>query len=836
MLDRATERKTVTVFGGAGYGKTTLIDQWSRRLGASGVSVVRASIGLSSSSDSVESQLVSAFAAVGIVPGNRSQGCHAHLWQIADVLGAVGDQCGQVLLVIDEVHRLTHRTDIATVQHILDESPANLRVALVGRAAPLLSPGAALRISAPDLAFDVDETAHFLVAVSSAPLSRTQVRRVRNVIDGWPAGLRLLWQAPDATVRDALVAYGTDFTPLRSYILDNILSDLDPGQQRFLAILALVPRFCAPLAIVLTGCPEAAQWIESLDRLHLFIIRRTVDDEEPWFSIHSAFVDTLQSANVLDGAERIACHQRAIDWFIREGHLLDALDQICVVPGMSLPASLADAPMSLRSFSQLGKVAAHFRGKASTTIGFDPRILAIIAWSFLLTSDLEEASRWLSRLEGSGDPRVETQRRALAAGIALSGDRLDAVWDAVGAVQVESINDPFVRQNLASQIVTVLQFRGEHETADRLLDRIYYDHRHEKGEMAIILRALKIAGFTSRGMMRAAVGHGTRVLEIAEKSAGTTSVSAAIAAAYVAEARYALNQPALAREILSDRWRLLRYSPPDPLMRAVLTHVRVISRERGGSAALPLIAEALSWFEARGLYRGQAKLLHERLRIELISGRREMAGRTLDQLSALADSSPLLSAAGRELAGFLKIMRARIALEDGAPLDALGHLKFFDHSGAQLEVYLRTLVSLLRARSYLARHRITDAMIAVRPAVEAAQDGVLSVTLDEAGELGPVLLENAKSLDLPRDLSDALRLSAESSKSVFVQGRTYEAVGTNLTPREKDIAKLVAKACSNKRIAAELGISPATVKWNLDNIRRKMNVISRYDIAKYYHN
>jgi LuxR family maltose regulon positive regulatory protein len=38
---------------------------------------------------------------------------------------------------------------------------------------------------------------------------------------------------------------------------------------------------------------------------------------------------------------------------------------------------------------------------------------------------------------------------------------------------------------------------------------------------------------------------------------------------------------------------------------------------------------------------------------------------------------------------------------------------------------------------------------------------------------------------------------------------------------------------SNKRIAAALGISPATVKWNLQNIFLKLGVNTRYDVITW---
>lgn len=47
-----------------------------------------------------------------------------------------------------------------------------------------------------------------------------------------------------------------------------------------------------------------------------------------------------------------------------------------------------------------------------------------------------------------------------------------------------------------------------------------------------------------------------------------------------------------------------------------------------------------------------------------------------------------------------------------------------------------------------------------------------------------------------------------------------------LTPREKEIVRLLRRGYSNKEIANELGIAVATVKWNMTHILSKFEVES----------
>ena len=57
--------------------------------------------------------------------------------------------------------------------------------------------------------------------------------------------------------------------------------------------------------------------------------------------------------------------------------------------------------------------------------------------------------------------------------------------------------------------------------------------------------------------------------------------------------------------------------------------------------------------------------------------------------------------------------------------------------------------------------------------------------------------------------------------------------GPALTPREKEIVRLVRKGYSNKEIAQELGIAVTTVKWNMTNILGKFEVQSSKQLIAF---
>jgi DNA-binding NarL/FixJ family response regulator len=51
-----------------------------------------------------------------------------------------------------------------------------------------------------------------------------------------------------------------------------------------------------------------------------------------------------------------------------------------------------------------------------------------------------------------------------------------------------------------------------------------------------------------------------------------------------------------------------------------------------------------------------------------------------------------------------------------------------------------------------------------------------------------------------------------------------------LTPREDQVAMLVARGLSNKEVAHELGVCDGTVKLHVHNIMQKLGVRKRYAI------
>lgn len=96
----------------------------------------------------------------------------------------------------------------------------------------------------------------------------------------------------------------------------------------------------------------------------------------------------------------------------------------------------------------------------------------------------------------------------------------------------------------------------------------------------------------------------------------------------------------------------------------------------------------------------------------------------------------------------------------------------------------------------------------------------------------------------PEDLAHAIR-AAQRNEAVlhpevaaklmqeFSAPKSHEAPVEQLTPREMDVLRLVAKGMSNKEIADKLIISEKTTKTHISNILSKLHLADRTQVAIY---
>lgn len=114
--------------------------------------------------------------------------------------------------------------------------------------------------------------------------------------------------------------------------------------------------------------------------------------------------------------------------------------------------------------------------------------------------------------------------------------------------------------------------------------------------------------------------------------------------------------------------------------------------------------------------------------------------------------------------------------------------------------------------------------------VEARRLGVSGVVLKE---MAPSLLLQCLRKVYSGELWTERRAAARALDMMLQREAGVREIGSILTTREVEIARLVACGLRNRRIAQRLFVSEATVKTHLHNIYDKLNVESRGQLILY---
>jgi two-component system, NarL family, nitrate/nitrite response regulator NarL len=124
-------------------------------------------------------------------------------------------------------------------------------------------------------------------------------------------------------------------------------------------------------------------------------------------------------------------------------------------------------------------------------------------------------------------------------------------------------------------------------------------------------------------------------------------------------------------------------------------------------------------------------------------------------------------------------------------------------------------------------------------AVADVDDNVLACA--EAG-ISSYVMQNGSSEDLVAAVRAALRGELVCSPRIagllfsrlatVCDGRPMASIDALLTPREREIAAMLARNLPNKEIARQLCLGPTTVKNHVHNILQKLNIHRRGDVAR----
>jgi LuxR family maltose regulon positive regulatory protein len=759
------------------------------------------------------------------------------------LVSALAVQDPPVVLVLDDLHLLTHAAALQGLTYLLRNAQPGLHVMLASRMDPLLPlhrfrlTGDLAEIRADDLAFSIPESG-LLLAQHKISLSPASLECLTGRTEGWAAGLRLAaismvgHHDPEQFVKE-LVA---EDSPVAGYLVEEVLNAQPPKIRDLLLRTSILDSFDADLASELSD-EQVGNRVADLVRSNAFV--------QPvgagWYRYHALFADVLRLKLRHEAPDLVPeLHRRASAWYQRSGLLAQAVRHAAKAEDWRLAAQIVVAELAVGQLIEP-------RGDQPLTDGF-ARMPYSWSWPtpepYLVAAALEMAEEhpgasWLHAAECILDqmPAEETVPARLAAAqirLHLSRRSGDIASAAGAAAEAESLLEAIPAGLLARHPrvrAQVLAGRGALEFwSGRLGEATATFEAAIAAAPAPDCPCERVASLGYLALIDALRGRLSRALRMVAEAAGTP-VGAGDRrtvplgpAAHVALASVHLERGALpqAHGQLKQAAAALHLHP-DPMIGTVasLVAARKTLAEGMPDAALQILRHARpgwplpSWLERR---------------IDLLESR---------ACAALGDSTSALRAAERADPASLEsaVALATAWLDAGDHQAARNALARYRDRSEAVPDHVRLEAWLAAARLSYGSGDRADGRRALQRALRLGEPERLRLAfVMEGAWLRRVLRADPDLANVHRDLleSDLAGPAKEPAAQPGLSAAPPAApvLLEPLSNREREVLRRAAEMLDTTEIASALFISVNTVKSHLKSIYRKLAVTHRGEAVR----
>ena len=859
-IDRGVRGKLTLLAAPAGWGKTTLLGEWTAR-----TELPVAWVALQEADDDPLRFWRRVVAALGRLRPGLADDALA-LFQtpqpppLAQVVEAALDAAASLpwdaVLILEDLHLIRSAETYETLDRFVDAMPPTLHLVVATRHDPplrlsrLRAQGELVELRADDLRFDGEEARHFFAAVPGVALRDDEVAALVERTEGWVAGLRLAALSLEgrADPREVIAGFGGIQLDIADYLTEEVLARQAEPVVSFRLQTSILDRLTAPLCDAVTGRGDGQEMLERLERHNLFLL--PLDDHRGWYRYHGLFAELLRSRLRRDAPDReAALHRRAAAWYEEHGLPLDAVRHAVLAEDTAEAAAVLERAADRLLWTR-GEVTAFLRWVDALPVEVRearPRLMRSRAWALTLAGRLAEAEDAIAEIE-----------RRLETGSPAENDATPEPPDDPDGLNVLRGEAKAIRSRIAA-------FRSDHETATRCArhalalvppshGRLRSDVALNLGYTYLILGRLREAkppfeeavatGWASGNARAALFGlfylaqvrlvegrlREARTLladELERAERGTSGVGWAVAVLRLGlgEILYEQNELEEARrqlELAVDEGR--RAGDAKTLIYAYVLLSRVYQAMGEG-------ARATATLRRGAMLSGSPWSGMDQARLALTQGDLRAAERWVTEAGLAIDDDP---APGDEVhyATFARLLIARGRLDEA--IAVLERRLAAAEAGGRDGRALGFLALLA-----VARHAAGD-----RPAAIALVARALSLAADEAYvrtfvDLGPPMAELLRAaLRAARRADDGLAALpvayAQGLLAAFAEPGEGRADPTAvpglvepLTERELQILELVAAGRSNQEIAAALYLAPGTVKAHLNHIYGKLPARNR---------
>ena len=395
-LRAGRSRRLTLVACPAGFGKSTLLAAW-REQEAAGRAVAWVSLD-EGDDDAVVLWAHAIEALCRACPGLRAQelgtaGLASPLREVLlpRLVNQLAEQ-GDVVLILDDLHRLTSSAARESVAWFVDHAPATTQVVLSTRADPALPLGALrahgelVEVRADDMRFTLAEAAEFLNDRLGLGLLPADLELLVARTEGWPAGLYLAALSLDGKADKSALVHAFDGTAAHvvDFLSSEVLAGYDEDLQRFMLRTSVLERLCADLCDAVLETDGSAAVLEQLARSNLFLL--ALDDHRRWFRFHHLFAQLLRVE--LERREPAAApllHRRAAAWHAASGTTDEAVHHALEAGAYAEAGALvAGAWVHYVNAGRTSSVLDWLARFPGAVVDADGRLLLVQAWASAL--------------------------------------------------------------------------------------------------------------------------------------------------------------------------------------------------------------------------------------------------------------------------------------------------------------------------------------------------------------------------------------------------------------------------------------------------------------------
>ncbi|HSP27112.1 MAG TPA: hypothetical protein VLN74_01095, partial [Ilumatobacteraceae bacterium] len=440
-LGVGSDVRVVLVSAPAGFGKTTLLADWSDERSKDGSGVAWISLDPSDSDPAVFwSCVVAALDAVVPMGSTVRELFDASPFPtelvITTLVNELVASTDDVWLVLDDFHTVDSRDIVHGIAVLVDRLPAHVHLVISTRVDPDLPlprwrvRGQLVEIRAAELRFTAGEAAAYLNDVAGLGLAEEQVAALDERTEGWVAALQLaaLSIRGHEDVSGFISRFAGDDRYIVDYLVEEVLQRQPDDVRDFLSQSSVLDRLSGPLCDAVTGGRDGREMLAALERTNLFVV--SLDDRREWYRYHHLFADALRARVLSEQPERVADnHRRASEWYERHDLTAEAVRHAIAAADFDRATRLIELALpTVRRDRDDALASGWLRALPVEAVRRSPLVSVFYGWMLMTSGDLDAAEPWFEHTERllaappSGSPALgadTAERRSLPATIAV---------------------------------------------------------------------------------------------------------------------------------------------------------------------------------------------------------------------------------------------------------------------------------------------------------------------------------------------------------------------------------------------------------------------------------